>query len=129
MPHLVTYLWSKIISFGSAGLISISLYLSPIYPLMVLVGSMILADTITGRWTADRNLITINGVDYANNVETNSPNLAGASGNLTVGRTISGGARFKGQIHEIIIANRALNNTELAQAQQIIQNRYGTLPM
>jgi len=52
MPHRLTDLWTKVIGFGSAGLLSLSLYLSPIYPLMALVGAMILADTLTGRWAA-----------------------------------------------------------------------------
>ena len=55
MPHRVTEFWSKLIGFGLSGLISISLYISPIYPLMGLVGAMILADTITGRWAAKHN--------------------------------------------------------------------------
>lgn len=50
--NTITTLWTKVIGFGSAGLISISLYLSPIYPLMALIGAMILSDTITGRWAA-----------------------------------------------------------------------------
>lgn len=52
MPHRLTELWTKIIGFGSAGLVSISLYLAPIYPLMALVGIMIFLDTYTGRWAA-----------------------------------------------------------------------------
>ena len=53
--NTVTTLWAKIISYGGAGLISLSLYLSPIYPLMAIIGAMILADTITGRWAAKSN--------------------------------------------------------------------------
>ena len=52
MPHRIIELWSKVVGFGLSGLISVSLYISPIYPLMGLVGAMILADTITGRWAA-----------------------------------------------------------------------------
>jgi len=55
MPHrvnVITTLCNKIVGYGSAGLVSISLYLAPIYPLMALVGIMIGLDTITGRWAA-----------------------------------------------------------------------------
>lgn len=52
MPHRTVEIWSKIVGFGLSGLLSLSLYISPIYPLMGLVGAMILADTITGRWAA-----------------------------------------------------------------------------
>jgi len=57
MPHKLIDLWAKVISLGSAGFISISLYLSPIYPLMALVGIMILLDTFTGRWAAKHQAI------------------------------------------------------------------------
>ena len=50
--NTVNEIWAKIIGLGFAGLISISLYLSPIYPLIGLVLSLILVDTITGRWAA-----------------------------------------------------------------------------
>lgn len=50
--NTVATLWAKIIGFGMSGIISISLYLSPIYPLIGLVLTLILADTISGRWAA-----------------------------------------------------------------------------
>lgn len=78
---------------------------------------------------ADRNFITINGVDYANNSENNSPTLANASGNLTVGQGITGAFNFKGQIAEIIIANAVLSPLKISQVQTILKDKYGNFPI
>jgi hypothetical protein len=60
--NAITETWAKIIGLGMSGLISISLYLSPIYPLIGLVLALILADTITGRWAA-KHVATLEGKD------------------------------------------------------------------
>ena len=62
MNNTINELWAKFISLGLSGLISISLYLSPIYPLVGLVLATILADTLSGRWAA-RHIARLEGKD------------------------------------------------------------------
>jgi hypothetical protein len=62
MNNTINELWAKFIALGLSGLISISLYLSPIYPLVGLVLTTILADTLSGRWAA-RHIARLDGKD------------------------------------------------------------------
>jgi len=62
MNNTINELWAKFIALGLSGLISISLYLSPIYPLVGLVLTTILADTLSGRWAA-RHIARLEGKD------------------------------------------------------------------
>jgi len=62
MNNTINELWAKFIALGLSGLISISLYLSPIYPLVGLVLATILADTLSGRWAA-RHIARLEGKD------------------------------------------------------------------
>lgn len=62
MNNTINELWAKVIALGLSGLISISLYLSPIYPLVGLVLATILTDTLTGRWAA-RHIARLEGKD------------------------------------------------------------------
>jgi len=62
MNNTINELWVKVIALGLSGLISISLYLFPIYPLVGLVLATILADTLSGRWAA-RHIARLEGKD------------------------------------------------------------------
>lgn len=75
---------------------------------------------------ANRSSLSLNGgVSVKNNFTTNALATGDAHGNLTIGDIPSGGVRFNGDIAEIIVYNRALNTSELAQVHKYLSMKWG----
>jgi hypothetical protein len=76
---------------------------------------------------AERSAISINGaVATQLNVQTNTPSTSNATNDLIIGGSISSTTPFlNGDIGEIIVYNRALNTSELAQVHKYLSMKWG----
>ena len=76
---------------------------------------------------AERSAISINGgVARKANSSTNTPSTSNATNDLIIGGSISSTTPFlNGDIAEIIVYNRALNTSELAQVHRYLARKWG----
>jgi hypothetical protein len=75
---------------------------------------------------AERSAIRLNGgFEQKINTQTATPDTGDAFGNLTIGCPPLGAGGFNGDIAEIIVYNRALNTSELAQVHRYLSRKWG----